>query len=187
MKWRDIRFDKPTAADGDAAGMVAQMIDSGKICTAPWDDLRFTVAWMPTSELPAFERIPDPPDGWRFRQEGEAFDRRAQYWNYGRKQWVTTLNLHRYSRGDIYIVPIDPPAPPEPQYRPFANAAEFAPYRDEWFNRECGGNSEPGCFNISGYDDIGFWCGSVRYTYKEWFENGRKFADGTPFGVRIDQ
>jgi hypothetical protein len=135
------------------------------------------VAWMPTSDLPAFHRIPDPPDGWRFRKEGEAFDKRAQHWNCGRKQWVTTGNLHGYSRDDIYIVPVDPP---EPQYRPFANAAEFEPYKSRWWRYKSMGDDEqvpPSLFNdkIHGTQ---YW--SDAFTNKV-------FADGTPFGVRIDQ
>jgi hypothetical protein len=124
MRWRDIRFEKPTEADGDEKEMILQLLDQGGAVSFGWRSLSGCVAWMPLSELPAFDPIPDPPEGWRFVQDGEAFDKRAQHWNCSRKQWITTGNLHGYSRDDVYVVPIGPPSPPEPQYRPY-NAAEL--------------------------------------------------------------
>jgi len=175
MRWRDVRFDKPTAADG----RVLIKLKDGTEGFWHYNNSCEIVAWMPTSELPAFDRIPDPPDGWRFRQEGEAFDRRAQHWNCSRKQWVTTVNLDGYSRDGIYIVPIDPPPPPEPQYRPFANAAEFEPHRERWwrYKNEIASRLRP----ASAYDHFGVGTESWNQCFA-----GRLFADGTPFGVRID-
>jgi len=66
MRWRDIRFEKPTEADGDAVhGEVLIDCKSGKRRARNWEDVdddSDTIAWMPISELPAFEPIPDPPD-----------------------------------------------------------------------------------------------------------------------------
>jgi hypothetical protein len=124
MRWRDIRFEKPTEADGDSNGNIVQMIKGGAICCDAWDDLSGAIAWCTTNELPSFDPIPDPPEGWRFVQPGEAFDKRAKYWDYIDKDYRESINKGLYSYSLVYIVPIDPPAPPEPQYRPY-NAAEL--------------------------------------------------------------
>jgi len=131
MRWRDIRFEKPTAADGDSNGSIVQMLTGGAICCDAWDDLSGAIAWCTTNELFTFDPIPDPPEGWRFVQDGEAFDSRAKFWL--DRGWEETANDNRsgYNDSFVYIVPIDPPAPPEPQYRPFKDAAEFAPHRDK--------------------------------------------------------
>jgi hypothetical protein len=184
MRWRDVRFDKlPTAADGDENGEVLFLLKNGSLFNWHWDILESDVAlWMPLSELPAFDRIPDPPDGWQFRQEGDAFDRRAQHWNCGRKQWVTTGNLNGYSRDAIYIVPIDPP---EPQYRPFANAKEFEPYFGKLIKEKSVDDFRT---VVTAFSDKGFWLSgaSVATKYSDAI-NIFEFADGTPFGVRVDQ
>jgi len=158
--------------------MVAQMIDSGKICTAPWDDLRFTVAWMPTSELPAFDRIPDPPEGWRFvDKEKDARHDQAKFWDEETKHWgLVNPHLSHWLSTHTYIVPIDPP---KPQYRPFANAAEFAPYRDKWWRYKS--------ITATHYYPPVFF-GDKGHGNQHWqdsFEN-KVFEDGTPFGIRID-
>jgi hypothetical protein len=62
MRWRDMRFEKPTEADADGAGKILQLLSSGVVVRGGWNDLFRTVAWMPISELPSFDPIPDPPD-----------------------------------------------------------------------------------------------------------------------------
>jgi len=176
MRWRDIRFEKPTVADGDEQNEILMLHSSGFRGFYPWTNTINCIAWMPTSELPAFNPIPDPPDGWRFVQAGEAFDKRAKFWSNGK--WRHTLQMDvPYSDGCVYIVPIKPP---EPQYRPFANAAEFEPYRDKWVlegSRKC---------RPTVYCDTFV---EVNGTTYEWDEAllVLKLTDGTPFGVRVDQ
>jgi len=226
MRWRDIRFEKPTVADTDDNGEVLQLLKSGRVCYSDWDDEYLVIAWMPISELPAFDRIPDPPEGWRFVVAGDAFDARAMYWNDRKKEWEPTGNRQNYGSLELYtyIVPIDPPAPPDgyelatgdgphdglifycpidkqwkpvlrvdgvrkidpgwyavpvkPQYRPFANAAEF----DIW------------AFKFWRYkDDLR----SVRRPPMSYSDDGhygdkwdvsfirKEFADGSPFGVKV--
>lgn len=46
------------------------------------------------------------------------------------------------------------PAKPEPVYRPFANAEEFKPYRDEWFVSKCD-NSKGSLAKINNYSSLG--------------------------------
>jgi hypothetical protein len=181
MRWRDIRFEKPTEADGDEHGYILHLLRGGIVCRGMWGSIDGTVAWMPLSELPAFDRIPDPPEGWRFVQPGDAFDSRAKFWMHNR--WEQTLNEGRYSKIEIYIVPIDPPAPPAPQYRPFASAAEFLPYRDKWIKHKL----DRYVVKITTYNDENVWmgCASIGTGYSGMHADFT-FEDGTPFGVRVE-
>jgi len=125
MRWRDIQFEKPTEADGDEFGEVLVCRNRGSKYTTAWDSISTNERhWAPLSELPdPPDPIPDPPEGWRFVQPGEAFDKRAMVWNECTKKWMT-LPFPYFHEEYTYIVPIDPPAPPEPQYRPY-NADEL--------------------------------------------------------------
>ena len=122
MRWRDIRFEKPTAGHGDKDALILQLLTDGSIGKWRWDSLARITAWMPLSELPTFNPIPDPPEGWRFVDKDEAFDDRAKFWHQYEKQYVQQ-SLGGFSTAEhlVYIVPIDPP---EPQYRSY-NAAEL--------------------------------------------------------------
>jgi hypothetical protein len=180
MRWRDVRFEKPTEHDQEGySGEVLVAYKDNTKQAVHWMDIGKTDAthWAPLSELPdPPDRIPDPPEGWRFVEKGDAFDKRAMHWNCGRKQWVTTGNLHGYSRDDIYVAPVDPPVP---QYRPFANAAEFEPHKNKWWRYKSADNDEqipPALFN----DKIH----GVQY-WQDSFEN-KVFSDGTPFGVKVE-
>ena len=139
MRWRDIRFEKPTEADADKYGKILQLLDHGGVCTWPWNGLSTVVAWMPTSELPEFEPVPDTP---------------------------------------------------KPKYRPFANATEFAPYADKWIARANKENPTiAGAYRPAGYDDHGIWVviETNRQTYRELFDQGRRFLDGSVFGVEVTE
>lgn len=78
------------------------------------------------------------------------------------------------------------------RHRPFANAAEFEPHRDKWIKRSCKSDGDrsltPGCFRVSAYDDDSFWTVDGETTsYEGAFESGKKFEDGTPFGVEVTE
>jgi hypothetical protein len=180
MRWRDIRFEKPTEADGDDCGQVLQLLSEGSVGSYHYANDCDCIAWMPLSELPAFDRVPDPPEGWRFVEKGEAFDKRAKFWGVSGKEWLKlNRDLVEYPRLLVCIVPIDPPAPPEPQYRPFANAAEFEPHKNKWWRYKSADNDEqipPALFN----DKIH----GVQY-WQDSFDN-KVFSDGSPFGVKVE-
>ena len=172
MRWRDIRFEKPE--DGAA---VLGMVNAGFIGIRNLGTLQDCIAWMPMSELPKFDRIPDPPEGWRFVEKGEAFDPRCLAWDQTKKHWRDTI-LAGYSPTAVYIVPIDPPAP---QYRPFANAAEFEPHRDRWVRRK-----EGNFCKVASYEDCGATMGTCAtvWKYSELFAEW-EFEDGSPFGIKV--
>jgi hypothetical protein len=178
MRWRDIRFEKPTEADGDQWSRILILHKNGYFALVSHENASSGVAWIPTSELPAFDPIPDPPEGWRFVEKGEAFDKRAKYWAdvFG---WAEAWQDEFYDSQCTYIVPIDPPKPPEPQYRPFANAAEFEPHKNKWWRYKSMTATDyypPVFFGDKGHGKQ-HWADS--------FEN-KVFEDGSPFGVRVE-
>ena len=178
MRWRDIRFEKPTEADGDENGRVIQLLNTGNVCKYTWKNISGCIAWMPTSELPAFNPIPDPPDGWRFVEVGEAFDDRANWYDANIKQWRAGCVLGRseFEPTHTYIVPIEPP---EPQYRPFANAAEFEPCDGKRWRFKLDPESTKRMSVV--YDDQMHHGSDWQPSFAQ-----KVFADGTPFGVRVD-
>jgi hypothetical protein len=117
MRWRDVRFEKPTEADGDANGEIIMLHTGGSIGKHPFDDLWETIAWMPISELPAFDPIPDPPEGWRWATTDDSPNKHAKVWSGTNKRWMDSGGY--IVKGEAYIVPIDPPAS---QYRPYTAA-----------------------------------------------------------------
>jgi len=183
MRWRDIRFERPTEADADDNDEVLCASISRNKYSTHWSYVdQMDHFWCPLSELPdPPDRIPDPPEDWRFLGPGESLANPCQIWDARIKQYRPRTYPHMPPMPNyVYIVPIDPPAPPEPQYRPFANAAEF----DGW------------ACNFWRYkDDLR----SVRRSPMSYSDDGhygdkwdvslvrKEFADGTPFGVRVDQ
>lgn len=116
---------------------------------------------------------PKPPEGFRIVDTAtEPFDAMAHYYSVKLDRWVRTLARGYYAGNLTYAVPI---APPNPQYRPFANADEFRPYQHLWWkvrgeSRHCPPRA---------YDDAG-----TLNTWQYMFEHC-EFQDGEPFGVRI--
>jgi hypothetical protein len=178
MRWRDIRFEKPTEADGDQWSRILILHKNGYFALVSHENASSGVAWIPTSELPAFDPIPDPPEGWRFVQSGEPFDKRAKYWAdvFG---WAEAWQDEFYDSQCTYIVPIDPPEPPKPQYRPFANAAEFEPYELKFwrYKDDCKDlRRKPCSYSNDGHFGDG-WSRSF---------DSKVFSDGSPFGVKVE-
>jgi len=140
-----------------------------------------TIAWMPLTELPAFDPIPDPPEGWRFVEKGDPFDKRAKFLNETYSEWYVTHQLDKYDPELIYIVPIDPPAP---QYRPFANAKEFEPFFGRMIKEK---SLDDFRTVVTSFSDKGVWLagGSVATGYREAFDI-YEFANGIPFGVKVE-
>jgi hypothetical protein len=231
MRWRDIRFEKPTEADGDQWSRILILHKNSYFALVSHENTNECIAWMPLSELPAFDRIPNPPENYRFVQKGEKFDYNSKIWNKNRNEWVPPLfdyyhddyvyivpigppdppegwrlvDKEKDTRKDLakfwdevenewklvnpllnywlsthtYIVPIDPPNPPEPQYRHFANAAEFEPHKDRWWRYKSQFSDEQNSpANFSDQLHAGqYWQDS--------FKN-KVFSDGTPFGVKVE-
>ena len=72
------------------------------------------------------------------------------------------------------------------QYRPFANGAEYEPHRDRWIRRSHAGRPDAkGCYRALAYDEWGVFDRGSKFSYKEMFNEGRRFDDGSPFGVEV--
>jgi len=69
------------------------------------------------------------------------------------------------------------------QYRPFANAAEFEPFRDRWFRPKC---SPDQCILTTAYNDRGHWTAKEQDTWEDMFDL-YTFDDGTPFGIEVTE
>jgi hypothetical protein len=180
MRWRDIRFEKPTEKDGDGYGRILQSLCDGTIVREPWDEWTTVVAWLPICELRQPDLPGEIPDGWRPVDKAvDAFDTRSMLWLGGK--WQPTQAKLAWDRDYYYIVPINPPAP---QYRPFANAAEFMPHADRWLKEKL---QEDFRATVCAFNDKGFWISGamVSTTYADGFCIF-EFADGTPFGVLIN-
>jgi hypothetical protein len=174
MRWRDLRFEKPTKEDG----LVLVKDVAGGQWVFRHDQLgRNEICWLPVIELPQPD-LPGPiPDGWR--AVDKAVDKRDptiyyRFWHEGKKEYVDSALSGQWFNDDCYIVPIEPPAP---QYRPFATWQEWWPHRDRWVRW--------------GLDRMKFcWRGPCRAA--EHFDHGVLFMndDGTdaePFGVLITE
>ena len=173
--WIDIRERKPTDADADKEwqkGRIFVVYGDDFARSADWDWRGDYVAWMP---IPRFTPLPDPPEGWRQVQEGEPFDKRAKYWSRAIKQWSNTQN-DNWDATLTYIVPIDPP---EPTYRPFANAAEFDPFALKMWRLKT--EAADTRRRPSDYSDRVHGGRS----WKDSFDC-KIFCDGTPFGVKVE-
>jgi len=187
MRWRDIRFEKPTEKDADADGNVGQLLNSGEWIKDLYKELTHCVAWMPTSELPQPDLPGEIPDGWR--PVDKVVDDRTQMtaikaWRHKSKCWVDVRgdNYSGWS-SDYYIVPIEQPKP-APQYRPFASAAEFMPHE----GRALRFKRSTGIFKTSSFSDVAHnalsWGASL---------DDKEFVDlidgeivASPFGLLID-
>lgn len=67
------------------------------------------------------------------------------------------------------------------QYRPFANAAEFEPFRDRWF---CPKIKRNHLIKTSAYNEHRHWSGEEPDTWEKMFDE-YVFDDGTPFGIEV--
>lgn len=85
------------------------------------------------------------------------------------------------SRGKAYARKI------EPNYRAFANAAEYEPFAEKWIIRSEKGRILPGAWRPVSYSDIGIYPGGglIAIEYADAFKV-LKFTDGTPFGVPVN-
>jgi hypothetical protein len=129
-------------------------------------------------------QIPGVPEGWelvhanRFAIEGEWYinsDGTPHLQRLGESAFVHPI-----------IRKIEKPA----RYRQFANAEEFKPHRDRWLTRKDKGDHthlDGACRVVAYCDNHLWWADGRSSTYKDEFDHGRCFDDGTPFGVKIDE
>ncbi len=116
------------------------------------------------------------PDGWELVRMGlpnidewvVSSEGRPIKWNH-----KTTYN------GYAIIRKIEKPK----RYRPFANGAEFEPYRDRWF---CPKIKRNHLIKTSAYNEHRHWSGEEPDTWEKMFDE-YVFDDGTPFGIEVTE
>jgi hypothetical protein len=121
------------------------------------------------------------PDGWELVRVGKLMP--GDYWLDGNGLVARWDFPHRSAEGNYAIIrKIEKP----PQYRAFANGAEFKPHRDRWLARvDESGLRIDGEFQHDGFDNTGIWLGSNHLSYKDALGRGHTFDDGSPFGVEV--
>ena len=124
------------------------------------------------------------PDGWELVRIGRP--KRGEFWlsNFGQPiEWE-----HSQESGSVNYIVIRKIEKPK-RYRPFANAAEFEPHRDKWLTHPAREVHCVGCFVVIEYNDKGIFANGMKgvRTYREAYETGLRFADGTPFGVEVTE
>lgn len=177
MSWIDIRLQKPPEEAATNGRNFFRLCD-GSVIRFSNSRLSSVVAWMPIPEFTPVKLL-DPPEGYELLTDYDAeWHPDTMHWVDGRGEWQHSGLHHRreYIEGKFFSVPIKPP---EPQYRPFASAEEFRPYRDRWCRRRRKGdetNIPPVAYNNTHRGGL-TWA-----TLLEHYE----FDDGTPFGLPID-
>lgn len=126
-----------------------------------------------------------PPKGYRLMKDEETIRHGDMFWQGGAwnqtgiavSEITVAEALAKYARYMItsYARKI------EPVYRPFANAAEFAPHKGKWLMSRIGNNHS---FRqlITSFDDDGVWDDNKSISWEDMAKQ-YKFEDGTPFGV----
>jgi hypothetical protein len=173
MHWIDLKLRKPTEADANPKGEVFWINEAGEVNIGFWYYQNRRVAWMP---IPEFTPIPDPPEGYQFLADYDATPHpNAMCWDDVKHIWESRVfNGVPYTKKNIiYAVPIQTP---EPQYRPFANAAEFRPYRERWWKLK---SCETLRLTIHYSDAL-----HHGFAWKDRFQH-IEFEDGTPFGMPV--
>jgi hypothetical protein len=76
------------------------------------------------------------------------------------------------------------PPKPEKKYRPFANAAEFAPHRGRWVYLL---DDPADQLLICSFGDLGIFYLQSLTTWEAMFSQAKFADDGTPFGVEVTE
>jgi hypothetical protein len=114
---------------------------------------------------------PTPPEGYELAGEGDGRDR--LYWSVADNTWkpIGFDESGVWRSGNIKAVP---------QYRPFGIAAEWLPHKDRDVV-----NADKQFQRWMTYTDFCIRFPSRLYTWEEAFKVF-KFADGTPFGIKVE-
>lgn len=117
------------------------------------------------------------PDGWELVRFDYAND--GEFYIDGIGDVRNHLSVKPTQAKRLIIRKIEKPK----RYRPFANAAEFEPFRDRWFRPKC---SPDQCILTTAYNDRGHWTAKEQDTWEAMFDL-YTFDDGTPFGIEVTE
>lgn len=125
----------------------------------------------------AFARKILPPEGYRLLTEGETTEIGDLFFFEGKIWEPVICKPHR-----LLSIHVPHARKIEPRYRPFANAAEFAPHRGRWIYI---GEDLSNQLLIYTFNDRGIWHAGNDTSWEAMFAQA-KFDDGSPFGVKMD-
>jgi len=120
-------------------------------------------------------KIEGIPDGWELVRFDYAND--GEFYIDGIGDIRNHLSVKPTQAKRLIIRKIEKPK----QYRPFANAAEFEPFRDRWF---CPKIKRNHLIKTSAYNEHRHWSGEEPDTWEKMFDE-YVFDDGTPFGIEV--
>ena len=122
------------------------------------------------------------PDGWELVRIGQVFHQE----DYINAQGEIERWRGRYPSLKKGYVIVQKAVKPK-QYRPFANAAEFAPHKKRWLTHP--ENTVIGEFQVVEFNDNGIWCRGMDdlMPYERAYGVGLRFDDGTPFGIEVTE
>ena len=125
-------------------------------------------------------KIEGAPEGWRLVRIGVP---KSGEWFVDDGNTPTKA----FTDFDVSVLAIIEKIEQPKQYRPFANAKEFAPHRDRWLMHPEG--QANGAFQVLEYDDTGIWANGMteKMSYAIVKNNGLRFDDGSPFGVEVTE
>ena len=134
---------------------------------------------------------PVPPPGFRLMQ-GEETISEGDYFLSNYNSWNRSFNAGRKvseCTGPTVLAYACKLEPPKPTFRPFKDAAEYEPFKNDWLARTDAGNRPVGGkWRPMGFCDVGIYPGGVGgvMTYKEALEQTlfiNDYGDTRPFGV----
>ena len=160
--------------------MIGFIVGMFFVCTVMY----FWISFLMRNERMTIEGI---PDGWELVRVGNVRHGEFHLDGNGHPVKWNSAVTSEYANYAI-IRKIEKPK----QFRPFASAAEFEPFRDRWIQRS-GKHDTPetipaGCFKVTAYNDHHYWTVDGSYTsYEQAFNDGKCFDDGTPFGIEVTE
>jgi hypothetical protein len=126
------------------------------------------------------DQIPGVPDGWEIERIGKPIFNVDHVIHYDGQPMLCDYDSSYLNR--VIIRKIEKPA----KYRPFANAEEYLPH----WGKPIRTKGDAGFDSVVSTSMIGIYVAATAKIYyhsmSEAFEQFT-FADGTPFGVRIDE
>jgi hypothetical protein len=128
-----------------------------------------------------FRGVPGVPDGWELVAIRKVRYMESYIWTSGYS------SLWQDSEESDFIVPVIRKIEKPAKYRPFANAKEYRPHFDKAIKPKAVATMEMLVIKYS-QEFVFFVSGSTLNSSS--YENafyGVEFADGTPFGVKIDE
>jgi hypothetical protein len=177
--WTNASERRPTEADALDGHVVWRASKDDPTFVGRWDIPFATYEWRSPLKKPELPQLGQ--DIWvrKFDEEtwrSETLLRWKAYPVTASRSGENEIVWHEWSL-------TDPNEPPEPQYRPFANAEEFWPFRNCWWRNNKSPESRPPCpFTCDRY---GGWSWQACFEKMELLEDVDGKMAARPFGLEV--